>query len=326
MKLQKFVRPLILSLRRESRSGTAKAYKSTLQSILLYAGKDVELEIILTKEWLVGYEQWLISRRRLRNTVSFYMRMLQSIYHQSVELNLIEHIPRLFAHVFTGYDPTEKRALSADVISRICQGELSGKKGLEFSRDMFMLSFYLHGISFVDMAYLRKTDWKGDSITYYRRKSKSYIHTPICKEARLLFKKYESLVSVDSPYLLPIITRTEKDDYEQYQTALRNQNRRLKRIALALGIEENLTTYVSRHSWATIAHHEGVPTPHISQALGHQTETVTRVYLANFDDDVLRDANELVLLAIKGGGGRSKKENVRYYNSDGHFLSANIKV
>ncbi|NDV67162.1 site-specific integrase [Bacteroides sp. 224] len=344
MNLSDFVEPLILELRNEGRRGTAKAYRSTLNSVLEYGGENLKLSTVFEKSWLSNYQSWISGRGRASNTGSFYMSILQRLYHQALEAKLVKHIPDLFANSFTGYTPTQKRALSAAVISLISEADLSGKKGLEFSRDMFMLSFYLQGIAFVDLAFLRKTDWKGDNISYYRCKSKSYINTPVGEEAKQILLKYQALTSKESLYLLPIITEKEKEAYDQYQSALRNQNRRLKRIASLLEITENLTTYVSRHSWATIAHHEGVPASHISQALGHQTETVTHIYLKSFNDDTLRKANDVVIAALnrESEGNKEKKKatdkenvalgcvnkekNVRHYTSDGHFLSANIEV
>ncbi|NDV66756.1 site-specific integrase [Bacteroides sp. 224] len=344
MNLSNFVMPLIFGLRNEGRRGTAKAYRSTLNSVLEYGGKDLKLSTVFEKSWLSNYQLWISGRGLESNTSSFYLSILQRLYHQALEIGLVKHIPDLFANILIRHTPTQKRALPAAIISLISEADLSGKKGLEFSRDMFMLSFYLQGIAFVDLAFLRKADWKGGSIRYYRRKSKSYINTPVSEEAKRILLKYRALTSKESPYLLPIITEKEREAYDQYQSALRNQNRRLKRIATFLGITENLTTYVSRHSWATIAHHEGVPASHISQALGHQTEVVTHVYLKSFDDSVLRNANSIVIAAVNRGmkvnnnkpkwidrkgvgtGRVNRNENVRHCISDGHFRDANIEV
>lgn len=40
----------------------------------------------------------------------------------------------------------------------------------DFARDMFMLSFYLRGMSLMDMAFLRKSDLSYGYVTYRRRK------------------------------------------------------------------------------------------------------------------------------------------------------------
>ena len=322
MLLSSYINSLTVKLTLEQRRGTSKGYKSTLCSVISFFGKSVTLTDLYTKEHLAYYQSRLRESGCCWNTVSFYMRTLQRVHNLAVDDGAIPPTHNLFGSVFTGYDPTEKRALSAEIIILLEDADFVGKPKLQFSRDMFMLSYYLHGISYVDMAYLRKTDMRNGHISYHRKKSGSRISTPVEENAIEIIHRYQHLTA-GSPYLLPIIRHPENDEYKQYQSALRSHNRRLKCIARELKIEETLTSYVSRHSWATNAYHFGVPTAVISQALGHRTETITRIYLAEFNLDSLNNANELMrqaFLDLKTGKKWGEKENVRLYSSDGQKL------
>lgn len=320
--LSNYVELLINNLNLEQRRGTAKGYKSTLCSIISYFGRSTTLAQIYNKEQLINYQNKLRASNCCWNTISFYMRTLQRIYNLAVNEGTVTPVHNLFTGVFTGYDSTEKRALNPRVIILLEDADFAQNPKLQFSRDMFMLSYYLQGISYIDMAYLRKTDIKNGYVSYHRKKSGSRINTPVEKDAMEIIQRYQDL-TLESPYLLPIICCGEKDEYTQYQSALRNHNRRLKHIAKELGIEERLTSYVARHSWATNAYHFGVSTSVISQALGHSTESITRIYLAELDLNSLNDANETIrqaFLDLKSKDRQTEKENVRLGVGDGQII------
>lgn len=247
MLLSNFVHSLRQKLQLEQRTGTSRAYESTLRSVISFFGKEATPADVFTRENLIAYQTHLRSHNCSWNTVSFYMRTLKRLYNLAFEAGHIPAVPKLFADVFTSNDPTAKRALSMESIVMLEDADLSENPRQEFSRDMFLLSYYLHGISFIDMAYLRKTDLKKETLTYHRRKTGSSINTPVDENAMRIIQKYLYLTT-GSPYLLPIIREAGKNEYQQYQTALRNYNRRLKAIATRLGIKETLTSYVSRHS------------------------------------------------------------------------------
>jgi hypothetical protein len=162
---------------------------------------------------------------------------------------------------------------------------------------MFMVSLCLQGISFVDLLYLRKGDLQGELLTYSRRKTGAQVCVYVLDEAREYLSR---LVDdrEDTLYLLPFITRTGEAGYKQYQSALHRFNEQLKDLAAHLGIRETLTSYVARHTWATMAYHNGVKVSLVSQAMGHSTEEMTYTYLSSFDREEIKGANQAVLDAV----------------------------
>lgn len=238
-----------------------------------------------------GYEDFLKSNGLSRNTTSFYMRNLRAIYNRAVEQGLAE--PRnLFRNVYTGIDKTVKRALTLKDIRKIKDMDLSGEPRMAFARDVFMFSFYTRGMSFIDIAFLRKKDLQNGILSYRRRKT-----------GQLLFVKWEKHMQEiagrygadGSPYLLPLIADSGKDERRQYENSAHSVNRNLKKIGEALGLHIPLTMYVARHSWASIAKSERLPLSVISEALGHDSEATTRIYLALLDTSAVDKANNTIL-------------------------------
>lgn len=298
MNISNFVTTLCEELISVNRHRTPGAYQSTLKRLITYYGnKNINFTIITNKEFIKGFEEYLLCDGLSRNSVSFYLRMLRSIYHQAVARGLAKFIPGLFKHVFTGVEPTAKRAIKPEAIQDILTAQLEEKPHLADARDIFMLSFCLQGIPFVDLAFLKKTDLKNGLLTYRRKKTGGLITVAVLPQAEEIIRKY-ALLAKDSPYLLPIIQNPGKDEYRQYQSALGNYNRRLKALAGFLNLSEKLTSYVARHSWATTAYHNGISAAIISQGLGHRTEEITRIYLASFNQNVILDANTTILAAI----------------------------
>jgi len=290
-----------------SRSFTTRSnYRSTLQSVLSYSGCEVSLSLIFTHDWLSGYQGYLLKRGISRNTVAFYMSILRALYNRALHLGYICAVADLFTDIITTSEETVKRSLPADVIYRIASSDFPSSCHLEFSREMFLLSFYLQGMPYVDLAYLRKNDLRGDGILQYRRhKTNVEIIVGVHKEAMRLIRKYQNH-SASSPYLLSILHPSGEDfcgsmeEARQYRNSLRNYNRHLKQIASMLNIHEDLSSYVARHTWATLAYHNKVDMRIISQALGHRKEEMTHTYVRLLDPESFIKANRIVYKAVFG--------------------------
>ena len=155
-----FAQSAIEEARSAGRYGTANLYSGAINSFRNFTG-DIPLTFKeVTAGMIKRYEESLLQKGRRHNTISAYMRMLRSIFNQAYQQGIPDTIPadELFRFVFTGYEPTAKRAISPALIRRLSQLNLEHSPHLRFSRDLFLLSFYLRGIPFVDLVHLRKTD------------------------------------------------------------------------------------------------------------------------------------------------------------------------
>jgi integrase len=311
-----FLSELLGDLQSQGRTGTRNNYSSVSRSVLGFSGNaDLTLKEPFTKDFLYRYQKYLQDRGCCYNTISSYMRVLRAICNKARKRGLISVESDLFENLFTGSEPTRKRALQGEAILDLNEVDLEDHPHLTTSRELFILLFHLQGMSYVDLAHLRKSDLKsdpeGDYITYRRRKTGGLIPVKILPAARELLERHLS-TDEHSPYLLSILTPDGRDLTKQYRAALRRFNRHLKTLGELIGIKENLTSYVARHSWATAAYHIGVPTAVISEAMGHKTEEVTRVYLASFDTGMLDYANRMVwesLFANKTTHKQANKQN-----------------
>ena len=298
MRIDKFVDLLSGDSLSAGRYRACGVYRSVLHRVCSFCdGAYPSLQSVFSRRFLLDFHDHLLLDGLFRNTICFYITGLRSIYAFAIRECKLDYDPHLFSSVACGSVPTEKRAISAETIALLHAADLSGVPRLDRCRDLFMLSFHLQGMPFVDLAHLRKSDIQGGLIAYRRHKTGGTVCVSLIDPARDIFDKYADEV-LDSPCLLPLITLSGADGHRQYQSALRRHNRQLKDLGSYLGIKETLSSYVSRHSWATLAYHNGVDVGVVSQAMGHHTEEVTRIYLSSFDQQRLAEANHIVLQAI----------------------------
>ena len=286
-----FMENAIERLRQLNHIGTAKNYSAALGSFKRFRNNgDIQMERIdqMTME---DYQAYLKSAGLTPNSISFYMRILRAVYNRAVEQGVAED-RRPFRTVFTGVEKTRKRAVSISDIKRIRDLDLSLKPNLEFARDLFLFLFLCRGMSFIDAAFLKKSDIRNGVLSYRRHKTGQSLHIKVIRQIEEIINRYSNK---DSQYLLPVITRPGEDGRRQYESALRRVNKSLKIITEMIQLPVTLTTYVSRHTWATIAKSKNIPVNVISDALGHDSITTTQIYLASIDTSTIDRANELII-------------------------------
>lgn len=289
-----FARQLIQELKKIGKRRTAETYTTTLNSFLRFHGERDLLFEEVDSNLMVEYETFLKENDVCPNSSSFYMRNLRAIYNRAVEKELtVQHYP--FKHVYTGIDKTVKRAVSLNVIRQIRDLDLSLYPLMDYARDIFMFSFYMRGMSFIDMAFLKKKDLQNGILSYRRHKTNQQLFIKWEKPMQELIDKYDTS---GTPYLLPVIRNCDKDARGQYKREAHRINRSLKKIGKQLELAIPLTTYVARHSWASIAKSKNIPIATISEAMGHDSEITTRIYLASLDTSVVDKANSLILKAL----------------------------
>lgn len=283
-----FIKYQIKKLKSENRIKTASIYETAQRSFSRFrCGEDIRIERI-DGALMQRYETYLKNKNVCINSISCYMRALRSIYNQAVLKGLmVSRNP--FKDVYTGIDKTSKRATNENVIVRLNKLDLSGQGNLQLARDLFMFSFYTRGMSFVNMANLKRSNLKNGYIVYARSKTKQVLTIKIEKCIEEIIERYKE-ITIDN-YLLPIFSTQNPD----YNSNLRTYNKRLKRLSEILDLEKPLSSYVSRHSWATIALRKGISVQVISEGMGHENEKTTRIYLASLDQSIVDDANAQII-------------------------------
>ena len=281
---------VIAQLKQLGKVRTAETYTATLKSFMKFqSNQDVPLDGI-TSDMMLLYEAHLKAREVRMNTISFYMRIFRAVYNRAVEKGLTaQNYP--FRHVYTGVDKTVKRAIPIKAIKEMKELDLAMNSALDFARDMFLFSFYTRGMSFVDMAYLKKTDIKNGILTYRRRKTGQELTIKWEKCMAEIIAKYPEN---KTDFLLPII-KEQGNERRQYDNALHLVNYHLKELSKRLKLQRPLTMYVARHSWASAAKAKNVPLSVISEGMGHDSEATTQIYLASLETSVVDKANKMIL-------------------------------
>ena len=300
------------SLNRRNKLGLAENYQYSGNSFRGYLGtlhkKDIPLSNV-SEELLIAYQQWLWNRGVKRNTSAFYMRNLHAVYNKAVVQGLVTD-RKPFVLVQTNITHTEKRAVPPELIRDISTLDISAGlvslgqdprkkpfqkmlRKLTFSRDTFIFCFCARGLTFVDFAYLRHENIRHGCICYDRRKTSQHLEVEIQPQMQAFIDKY---AVAGGPYLFPVLTSTDiKKAHYQYNSAIRRYNKHLNILSKMLSLDKSLTSYVSRHSWATTAYHANIPISHISEGMGHTSEKTTRIYLKSLESSKIDIENKRLL-------------------------------
>lgn len=284
----------IRGLHHAGQHSTAENYQSALVNFMTFRhGKDLPLSD-MTVALMKDFQKHLLRKGLSMNTISLYNRNLRAVYNQALDEELLDEDKRPFHKVFTGIKKTRKRAVKSDVVRRLINLHLADNQALELTRDVFLFCIYTQGMAFVDAAHLTTDNVCHTQLTYRRHKTGQNIRIELPECARDLVRRYHR--ETDSPsYLLPLLYNPLDNKRVKYATALRTYNRRLHQISERMGLEVPLSSYVARHTWASIAKHSGVAPMIISEAMGHDNINTTIIYLDELDVEVVSAANRLVV-------------------------------
>lgn len=286
---------IIAKLKYDGKMRTSETYRSALNSFFRFRnGEDVMMDVF-SQDLVESYEAYLQAKGLVPNSISFHLRILRAVYNRACEQGLITATINPFAHVYTGVEKTAKRAVDIKTVRQIKNLDLSVEKSADYARDIFMLSFYMRGISFIDLAYLKKSDLADGVVTYRRHKTGQKITVRWTMEMQGILDKYPVN---ETEYLFPVITSLSANPRNQYRNRHYVINRKLKIVAQKIGLQVPLTTYVARHSWASIAKSKGISVSVISEGLGHDNEQTTQIYLASLDTSAVDKANDIILSAL----------------------------
>lgn len=275
-------------LRVSQRFGTARNYEGVI-SILKVFTKEKDLKINeLNHNFLERFERFHLSKPGNRqNGLASYMRTIKAIYNKGIKDGIIEREYYPFYNYQIRTIPTEKRAIKVEYIKRILELDLNKENSLFHYRNYFLLSYMTMGMSYIDMAFLRKRNIIDGRIKFQRKKTSKMYDIKVTEQIKVLLKFYISKKKLND-FILPILKRDSLElQYKDAQWGLKNYNKGLKKIAELCKIEERLTSYVSRHSFATHALFKNIPLAAISSMLGHSKLSTTQIYLKSLPSNVL---------------------------------------
>lgn len=275
------------------RTGYMLSIRQTYNSLLKFNGTlDIPFSEI-DVNWLRRYEGWLRKSNKSENTIGIRFRNLRMIYNKAIEKGAVkkELYPFDSYKVSKLHKETIKRAIVKDDIKRVLNYNVNGRDFYtSLAIALFSFSYYMGGINFVDMAYLQGSNIIDGRLVYYRKKTSKLINLPMNPEAMEIISRYNTGLT---GYIFPILSfahNTEQMKLNRLHKVITKVNKALKLIGQELGLPIKLTTYVARHSFATVLKRAGVSTSIISESLGHSSEKITQIYLDSFENSQINEA------------------------------------
>lgn len=273
---------LIADLVAAKRIGTARSYKCVLGIVKAFThNRDFGFNA-LNGDFLRRLEIWHLSKEgNGLNSLAVYMRTLRAIYNKAIADGLAEKEAYPFEAYTIRTSKVRKRAIRVDAIRKIVELELPAGSALDYHRHVFLMSFYLQGMPFADLARLQVGNIIDGRVKYDRQKTDKPYDVKITPQLESILQGFAAGKGKDE-YLLPVIKRQSPvEQYKDVLWAIQRYNKNLKKLAALAGIEENLTSYVARHSFATLADEMEIPLTGIRDMLGHERASTTEVYLSD---------------------------------------------
>lgn len=290
-----FTEVLVKDLKATNRFGTARSYEGVVRVLKTFTNyRNLNFENI-NYNFLTKFETYHLKNGNSLNGLSVYMRAIRAIYNKAIKAGIADKEKYPFAAYTIKTQPTEKRALEWDKLKKIIALQLEPGHPLFNARNYFVTSYMLYGMNFTDLAHLKESNILNNRIKYRRKKTSKLYDIEITQNLQKIFEHYLSQNNFGG-YIFPIL-RT--DDPAQQDRSIRwaqsRYNKKLKKIAVLCDIEENLTSYVSRHSFATQAMLKEVPLNAISSMMGHSSLKTTEVYLKSLPSNILDDYNKRII-------------------------------
>lgn len=290
-----FANQCVAELLKAHRVGTARSYKGLISVLKEYnKGRDLLFKEV-TYNFLSKFESNHKGKGNGANGLAVYMRTIRAIYNKAIKSGLAEKEMYPFDDYKIKTAPTEKRALDMEFIKKIIELEIPTNHICFNTRNYFLASYMMYGMNFADMAYLEKGSIENGRIKYRRRKTGKLYDIKITPALEKVLNHYIQQ-NADSKFVFPVLKRESSTLREKdIQWARKRYNKKLKVLATLCGIDSNLTSYVSRHSFATQAMLHDIPLTAISSMLGHSSIKTTEIYLKGLPVNILDDYNERLI-------------------------------
>lgn len=291
----------------EKRVGNAKTFQELRTSLTKFCRSLDFYFIDIDAEWLKRYEQWLrVERHYSDNSIGIRFRSLRVLYNSAITDGLIKKTDYPFDtfKVSRFKEATAKRSLTKEDIRRIMDCEVRTltkypKPFLQLAKDLFLFSYLSCGINLTDILHIRYADIVDGRLIFNRQKTGKLLSFQLQPAALDILDKYRQPNAHPQDYIFPVLRRsvhvTAQQQYGRVQRTNKRINRYLKLIGEHLHLPITLTTYVARHSFATVLKRSGVSTSIISESLGHSSEKITQIYLDSFENSQIDAAMQNLL-------------------------------
>lgn len=281
------------------RIGNSKPYKDTYNSFFKFHKNKNILFREVTPAFLDKYETFLRSNNNSNGGIGIKMRTIRALYNYAIKSGIVDekYYPFKIYKISKFKAKGVKKALIRDEMKLMEAIDTQKYPHLINTKNYLVFSYYMGGMNFVDMMKLKWDNIQGDRIQYIRSKTKGKFTVKMLEPVKQIIAYYKAQ-NRPTKYVFPILLKEDltpiQIDNRKHKT-LRRFNKQLKEIAEIQGLEQNVTSYVIRHSFATNLKFAGISTDVIGKSMGHADVSITQAYLKEFKDDIIDDAMSKLL-------------------------------
>ncbi|MCD6543374.1 MAG: site-specific integrase [Flavobacteriaceae bacterium] len=278
----------------------SKAERGRLELFKKYINKSELLFIDLDVSLLKKFQTYLLYGKKLApRSVVNYMIVFRTIYNLAIaeEITDRKNYPFGKGMIQIKFPETVKIGLNRDEIQILEKAKnLTGAQ--QHALNVWLLSFYFAGIRVGDTLELRWSDFKDGRLYYRMNKNEKLVSLKVPGKAHVILDIYSkgkgSKNNLIFPELKNVDFRNEQDVMTRIKTSTRKFNRHLKKIAIALNIEKNISMHIARHSFGNISG-DRIPIQMLQKLYRHSSVTTTINYQANFIHKETDDALDKVI-------------------------------
>lgn len=288
---------LIIQMLEVKKTGNALVYQTAVNQLISFTAQPNLLFCDIDYSLLEQFIHYLNVKGLKQNSISNYLRTIRAIYNKAIKAKVVQNSFYPFNDLTIKSEKTGNRAVLKGDIIKFEQMTLVENSASWKAVNYFLLSFYLIGMSFTDLAYLKTDNIVNGRILFRRRKTHKNYSIKLFKQSESIIKQFDSL---GNKYLLPVLNESIPEDSQQAKKVIKQwiktTNKYLKRLGEQQGIIVPVTSYVARHTFATTAKKLGYSNEIIAEALGHEYgNKTTNIYLDSFDTDVVDEMHFKVI-------------------------------
>lgn len=281
----KYIRQLL----REDKYSTYKKCKSVIWKLRHYVGKEHLPISSITEDFLKRYEFYLMNTLgNNRNTTTVNMKTLGKLVGDIYRNYDLDERANPFRKIKFHQEQTDRTYLDIEDIKKIQDFRVRLQSPLYDAREIFLFECFT-GLRISDILTLRWKNITDKGITICMRKTDKTLTIPLHNYVKFILRKRRMMVEDNggeitaNKYVFNILKiDVDKESAQDVLNAISSAtaiiNRRLKYIALKLGIKKKLSTHVGRHSFATMLVTGDVNLSVIKELLGHSDIKVTQIY------------------------------------------------
>lgn len=291
-------------IERLKRSGSIKnaaVYRDTRNNLKNFNNNPLHFSQV-TYAFVKKWEEHLKELGKGGNTIYIYLRTFRALINRAIKEKICKEAYYPFKD-FSMSDykkiKTRKRAIDKNDIYKIRDFDTTAFPALTDAKNIFLFSYYCRGMNFIDICHLKYSNIDGEQLSYTRQKTDGFFTMQILPPALAIIEYYRPITYKNSDsYIFPIFNETHNTGISQHNRHVKMLtyiNKQLKTLGKICEIEKELTTYVARHTYATVMKKSGNSIGAISESMGHSSEKVTQIYLDSFENSFLDEANKAIL-------------------------------